>query len=153
MNSLKSFFSWLSRFLEKARTVMLNLVTAFVLVFFIIMIIGALTSGPEVKDPSGRVLLIDPEGSVVESHDAGMYKNEDAYCMISKKMQKEAYEEFTQSIALAEAIAEMKAEQAKKKQSKPRKKRIKKSAMVRKSRQRPQIKLMLGFASFFSILK
>ena len=66
MNSLKSFFSWLGRFLEKARTVMLNLVTAFVLVFFIIMIIGALTSGPEVKDPSGRVLLIDPEGSVVD---------------------------------------------------------------------------------------
>ena len=66
MNSLKSFFSWLGRFLEKARTVMLNLVTAFVLVFFIIMIIGALTSGPEVKDPSGRVLLIDPKGSVVD---------------------------------------------------------------------------------------
>ncbi len=81
-----------------------------------------------------------------------MYKNEDAYCMISK-MQKEAYEEFTQSVALAEAFVEMKAEQAKKKQSKPRKKRIKKSAMVKKSRQRPQIKLMLEFASFFSILK
>ena len=94
-----------------------------------------------------------PQGTVVESHDAGMYKNEDAYCMISKKMQKGAYEEFTQSIALAEAFVEMKAEQAKKKQSKPRKKRIKKSAMVKKSRQRPQIKLMLGFASFCSILK
>jgi len=67
MNALKSIFSWLGRFLEKARTVMLNLGTAFVLIFFTIIIIGALTSsGPEVKDPSGRVLFIDPEGTVVD---------------------------------------------------------------------------------------
>ena len=67
MNTLKSIFSWLGRFLEKARTVMLNLGTAFVLIFFTIIIIGALTSsGPEVKDPSGRVLFIDPVGTVVD---------------------------------------------------------------------------------------
>ena len=67
MNALKSIFSWLGRFLEKARTVMLNLGTAFVLIFFTIIIIGALTSsGPEVKDPSGRVLFIDPVGTVVD---------------------------------------------------------------------------------------
>ena len=67
MNALKSIFSWLGRFLEKARTVMLNLGTAFVLIFFTIVIIGALTSsGPEVKDPSGRVLFIDPIGTVVD---------------------------------------------------------------------------------------
>ena len=66
MNALKSVIFWLGRFLEKARTVMLNLVTAFILIFFIVMIIGALTSGPEVEDPSGRVLLIDPEGAVVD---------------------------------------------------------------------------------------
>ncbi len=66
MNALKSFFSSLGRFLEKARTVMLNVVTAFVLIFLTIAIIGALTSGPEVKDPSGRVLLINPEGTVVD---------------------------------------------------------------------------------------
>ena len=54
-----------------------------------------------------------PEGSVVESHDAGMYKNEDAYCMLSK-MQKEAYEEFTEFNAVAEAFVGIKAEQAKK---------------------------------------
>ena len=41
MNALKSIFSWLGRFLEKARTVMLNLGTAFVLIFFTIIIIGA----------------------------------------------------------------------------------------------------------------
>ena len=66
MNALKSTFSSLGRFLERARTVMLNLVTAFVLIFLTIAIIGALTSGPEVKDPSGRVLLINPEGTVVD---------------------------------------------------------------------------------------
>ena len=67
MNVLKSIFSWLGRFLEKARTVMLNLGTAFVLIFFTIIIIGAFTSsGPEVKDPSGRVLFIDPVGTVVD---------------------------------------------------------------------------------------
>ena len=67
MNALKSIFSWLGRFLEKARTVMLNLGTAFVLIFFTIIIIGAFTSsGPEVKDPSGRVLFIDPIGTVVD---------------------------------------------------------------------------------------
>jgi protease-4 len=67
MNALKSIFSWLGRFLEKTRTVMLNLGTAFVLIFFTIIIIGAFTSsGPEVKDPSGRVLFIDPVGTVVD---------------------------------------------------------------------------------------
>ena len=67
MNTLKSIFSWLGRFLEKARTVMLNLGTALILIFFGITIIGALTSfGPEIKDPSGRVLLIDPQETVVD---------------------------------------------------------------------------------------
>ena len=67
MNTLKSIFSWLGRFLEKARTVMLNLGTALILIFIAIIIIGALTSfGPEIKDPSGRVLLIDPKGTVVD---------------------------------------------------------------------------------------
>ena len=67
MNTLKSIFSWIGRFLEKTRTVMLNLGTALILIFFGIIIIGALTSfGPEIKDPSGRVLLIDPQETVVD---------------------------------------------------------------------------------------
>jgi len=67
MNTLKSIFSWIGRFLEKTRTVMLNLGTALILIFIAIIIIGALTSfGPEIKDPSGRVLLIDPQGTVVD---------------------------------------------------------------------------------------
>ena len=67
MNALKSIFAWLGRFLEKARTVMLNLGTAFVLIFFTVLIIGAITaSGPDVKNPDGRVLFINPEGTVVD---------------------------------------------------------------------------------------
>ena len=54
-----------------------------------------------------------PAGCVGESHDAGTYKNENAYRMISK-MQKKAYEEFKESIALAEFFVEMKANQTQK---------------------------------------
>ncbi len=67
MNALRSIFAWLGRFLDKARTIMLNLGTAIVLIFFTALIIGALTSsGPETKDPSGRILFIDPQGTVVD---------------------------------------------------------------------------------------
>ena len=67
MNTPKSFFSWIGRFLAKTRTVMLNFGTAIILIFFIIIIIRALTSfGPDIKDPKGRVLLINPKGTVVD---------------------------------------------------------------------------------------
>jgi protease-4 len=67
MNALKSIFSWLGRFLEKARSVMLNLGTAFVLIIITIAIIGGLSSsGPDVTEKDGRVLFIDPAGTVVD---------------------------------------------------------------------------------------
>ena len=67
MKALKSIFSWLGRFLEKAGIIIRNVFTAFFLILFTSIIIGALTSsGPEVKDPTGRVLFIDPEGTVVD---------------------------------------------------------------------------------------
>ncbi|MDC0123001.1 signal peptide peptidase SppA [Gammaproteobacteria bacterium] len=67
MNALKSIFSWLGRFLEKARTVMLNLGTAFVLIIITFAIIGGLSSsGPHVTEKDGRVLFIDPIGTVVD---------------------------------------------------------------------------------------
>ena len=67
MNTLRSIFAWLGRFLDKARTIMLNLGTAIVLIFFTVLIIGAISSsGPELTDPSGRVLFIDPQGTVVD---------------------------------------------------------------------------------------
>ena len=73
---------------------------------------------------------------MVESHDAGMNKNEDAYRVLSK-MQQEAYEE--ESIALAEIFVERKAEQvekeanqAKKKAKQAQKEANKKNAMAKK---------------------
>jgi len=67
MNQLKSIFSWLSKFLEKARIILLNISTAIVLIFFIVLIFGPITSlDSEVKDPSGRVLFIDPVGTVLD---------------------------------------------------------------------------------------
>jgi len=67
MSALKNFFSWLNSLLEKARVIMLNLGTAFVLIVFTFMIISALSTKPKFKDPSGRVLLINPEGIVVDN--------------------------------------------------------------------------------------
>ena len=67
MSALKIFFSWLNSLLEKARVIMLNLGTAFVLIVFTFMIISALSTKPKFKDSSGRVLLINPEGIVVDN--------------------------------------------------------------------------------------
>ena len=66
MKFIKSFFSWIGLFLEKARFFILNLGTAFVLILFILIIINVLISKPEVKDSIGSVLIIDPKGSVVD---------------------------------------------------------------------------------------
>ena len=67
MEQLKSIFSYLNKFLEKARIIMLNIATAIVLIFFIILIFGPIASlDSDVKDPSGRVLFIDPVGTVVD---------------------------------------------------------------------------------------
>jgi protease IV len=67
MNALKSIFSWLGKFLEKARTVMLNLGTALVLIVITFVVIGAFSSsGADVPEKDGRVLFLDPIGVVVD---------------------------------------------------------------------------------------
>ena len=67
MNQIQSIFSWLNGFLKKARIIMLNIATAIALIFFIILIFVPITSvKSEVKDVSGRVLFIDPVGTVVD---------------------------------------------------------------------------------------
>ena len=67
MNALKSIFSWLGRFLDKARTIMLNLGTAFVLIVVTVAIIGGISSsGPDATDPAGRVLILNPKGVIVD---------------------------------------------------------------------------------------
>ena len=67
MSALKIFFSWLNSLLEKARVIMLNLGTAFVLIVFTFIIISALSTKQKFKDSSGRVLLINPKGIVVDN--------------------------------------------------------------------------------------
>ena len=67
MNAPKSIFSKVGRFLEKTRTFLLNFGTGLTLIFFVILIVRVLTSsGSDIKDPSGRVILINPKGSVVD---------------------------------------------------------------------------------------
>ncbi|MAL64787.1 MAG: signal peptide peptidase SppA [Candidatus Marinimicrobia bacterium] len=67
MNKLNSIFSWIGRFLDKIRTIMLNITTAFILIFFVVLVIRVLTSlGPEIKYSDGRVLLINPKGTIVD---------------------------------------------------------------------------------------
>ena len=67
MSAFTSIFSWLGRFLKKVRSIVLDLGTALVVMFVVIAIIEALAaSGPDVEDPSGKALLIDPAGMVVD---------------------------------------------------------------------------------------
>ena len=66
MKLLKLIFAWLNNFLGKARTLILNLATAFFLIFFITLIVSGLTSIERKIDPSGRVLVLNPQGIVVD---------------------------------------------------------------------------------------
>ena len=65
MTSIKSIFSRLGKFLEKARMVLLNLGTALVLIFITIAIVGIFPTSKKV-DPAGKVLIFNPEGIVVD---------------------------------------------------------------------------------------
>ena len=67
VNALKTIFSWLGRFLQRVRTILLDLGTLVIVILLATTIIGALTSfGPEDTDPAGKVLFINPQGVVVD---------------------------------------------------------------------------------------
>ena len=69
MSVIKSIFSWLGAFLTKARVVMLNLVTALVLILITAAILGGIFSSDSdeaAKDPAGRVLILNPKGTIVD---------------------------------------------------------------------------------------
>ena len=69
MSAIKSIFSWLGAFLTKARVVMLNLVTALVLILITVAIFGGIFSSDSneaAKDPAGRVLILNPKGTIVD---------------------------------------------------------------------------------------
>ena len=69
MSVIKSIFSWLGTFLTKTRVVMLNLVTALVLILITVAILGGIFSSysdEASKDPAGRVLILNPKGTIVD---------------------------------------------------------------------------------------
>ena len=69
MSVIKSIFSWLGAFLTKTRVVMLNLVTALVLILITVAILGGIFSSDSdeaSKDPAGRVLILNPKGIIVD---------------------------------------------------------------------------------------
>ena len=60
MNALKSIFSWLGKFLEKTRVVLLNVATAFILIVITVAIMGGIFSGDAEINKEGKVVFLDP---------------------------------------------------------------------------------------------
>ncbi len=66
MDTLKSIFAWLGKFLEKTRIVFLNIGTALVLIFLTIGFISLWSVGPAPIDKEGKVVILDPSFLVVD---------------------------------------------------------------------------------------
>ena len=66
MRILKRIAAWLDSFLGKARALILNIGTALFLIFFVVLFLSSLTSFAPETDPSGRVLVLNPQGTVVD---------------------------------------------------------------------------------------
>ena len=60
MDALKSIFSWLGKFLEKTRVVLLNVATAFILIVITVAILGGIFSSDAEIDKEGKVVFLDP---------------------------------------------------------------------------------------------
>ena len=60
MDALKSIFSWLGKFLEKTRVVLLNVATAFILIVITVAIMGGIFGGDAEIDKEGKVVFLDP---------------------------------------------------------------------------------------------
>ena len=61
MDTLKSIFAWLGRFLEKTRIVFLNIGTALVLILLTIGFFSLWSAGPAPIDKEGKVVILDPK--------------------------------------------------------------------------------------------
>ena len=66
MDTLKSIFAWLGRFLEKTRIVFLNIGTAFVLILLTIGFFSLWSAGPAPIDKEGKVVILDPSFLIVD---------------------------------------------------------------------------------------
>ena len=60
MNTLKSIFGWLGKFLEKTRVVLLNVATAFILIVITVAIMGGIFGGDTEIDKEGKVVFLNP---------------------------------------------------------------------------------------------
>ena len=60
MDALKSIFSWLGKFLEKTRVVLLNVATAFILIVITVAIMGGIFGGDTEIDKEGKVVFLNP---------------------------------------------------------------------------------------------
>jgi protease-4 len=63
---VSGFFSKLSRFLTAARVWTVNLLTLLILVYVIGMVVFTLRQMPGKVDPSGKVLILNPEGTILD---------------------------------------------------------------------------------------
>ena len=66
MDTLKSIFTWLGKFLEKTRIVFLNIGTALVLILLTIGFFSLWSSGPAPIDKEGKVVILDPSFLIVD---------------------------------------------------------------------------------------
>ena len=66
MDTLKSIFAWLGRFLEKTRIVFLNIGTALVLILLTIGFFSLWSAGPAPIDKEGKVVILDPSFLIVD---------------------------------------------------------------------------------------
>ena len=60
MDALKSIFSWLGKFLERTRVVLLNVATAFILIVITVAIMGGIFGGDTKINKEGKVVFLDP---------------------------------------------------------------------------------------------
>jgi protease-4 len=66
MDALKSIFSWLGKFLEKTRVVLLNVATAFILIVITVAIMGGIFGGDTKIDKEGKVVFLDPAAVITD---------------------------------------------------------------------------------------
>ena len=76
MKIIKAIFSWLGKFLERARVIILNVGTAFVLILLTLGIFGLFSSSQKPIDPSGKVVILDPDVLVTDE----VYKRQNECC-------------------------------------------------------------------------
>jgi protease-4 len=63
---VKAFFAKIGAFLSGLRVWTINLLTLALLVYLVVLVVSVMRQMPEAVDPAGRVLMITPEGQIVD---------------------------------------------------------------------------------------